>query len=709
MAIKCIEVKGFTRSDGVVVQGHERCIDTTTGQVVNSTEGQTETPQGGNQGNPNEICIEIQSYFRSNGEQVKKHVRCIDPSSLSAESRAVLTRIKTSLESAPTAEAAQSRSLLADRFLRNNFGEPNLNDVPLDGKVFELVDEPTILPNGELGNTVLNGPYEVKRRTDGGEGFIAVSAEDGSIELIADNPRFYGTQDELNALSDTGFSINNTVNLSGEQGVRELTGETVTLDGPYLALQNNADGTIDVWGGRDDSNAIYTIQAKQEAFNSTLTRVYTVPSGEGREERTVIIDPRQLSAERLRGLNATSSRIEEGILPALSATQLDSRLNEIEEIQSRPRTHLLEVRSTQSSIAAGGTTCFNIPAYARADGTIIDAHERCVARPLLSEADQNELDIIRRVTSDETTVNAVERLDNSLARMQDRQGDQEEVKSALELIQEERQALFEKYGGFNAQHNSEFDYLPKSYTDKELEVLNEFHIDALQERNELVAQFENVETSEVLEYNEIQIEEILRDNGYVYFDNGRYLLDLTGSLTDEAGEIQKLDVSSNGDGSFDVGVKTDRLRMDRVIADYYVKNDYFTVNAAYRGQGIGTSVFANQVFQLEQYAYYGIETQAASGGGYNGFYTWAVLGYQPTDKSYLDEFLDGTPFDFGEFGEITTFEELFAEEGGRTWWKQNGSGWSGFFNTRNSEHDFDVSSIDMLNRYLRRKGLRTID
>lgn len=704
MAIKCTQIEAFTKSDGTFVRAHERCVDTTTGQVVNSTEGQTETPQGVTQGNPNEICIEIQGYFRSDGTEVKKHTRCIDKASLTQDQANTLERIKASLEGAPSIEEAQRLSSFSDRFLRRNFGDPDIDTrVVADGRVFELRNARVIGPEGQETRETLNGVYEIKPRTDGGVGVIAVSVDDGSINLIASEDRFLVEPNELENLPK-GFKVNAVIPLQGVEALNS-DGQSVTLDGNYLALQPRVDGKIDVWN--QDATEIYTIDAVQEAYDENLTRVFKIPATTQSEAKTEVLDMRGISAERRRHIEAPAARIEEGVLPALSTRQLSSRIEEVKTLRS-------ESRDTQKELGLssnGNEVCFDIPDYAKADGTIVDSHIRCIDRSLASESNQDASSRIMNIFREgSASVNAIERMDNNLAQIeQDIQDNRGERLTALEQIQAEREALFEKYGGFNAQHNSEFDYLPKSYTDKELEILNEFHIDALQERNELVAELENVETSEVLEYNEIQIEEILRDNAYVYFDNGRHLLDLTGALTDEAGEIQKLDVSSNGDGTFDVGVRTDRLIMDRVVADIYVKNDYFNVSGPYRGQGIGTSVFANQVFQLEQYGHYGIEVQAASGGGYNGFYTWAVLGYQPSNQSFLDEFLDGTPFDFGEFGEITTFEELFAEEGGRKWWKENGSGWAGFFNTRNSEHDYDVSSIDMLNRYLRRKGLRTID
>ncbi|MEX5630910.1 hypothetical protein, partial [Pseudomonas marginalis] len=60
----------------------------------------------------------------------------------------------------------------------------------------------------------------------------------------------------------------------------------------------------------------------------------------------------------------------------------------------------------------------------------------------------------------------------------------------------------------------------------------------------------------------------------------------------------------------------------------YIHNDIFMLKKQYQNGGFGSQVFAAEVKGARDQGFDWIETHAArSSGTFNGYYTWATLGY----------------------------------------------------------------------------------
>jgi hypothetical protein len=113
---------------------------------------------------------------------------------------------------------------------------------------------------------------------------------------------------------------------------------------------------------------------------------------------------------------------------------------------------------------------------------------------------------------------------------------------------------------------------------------------------------------------------------------------------DEADEIfgsSKLGLRVSRDGN-DVTIRHPKiddcqrtLGTDR-NGDKFIRNNIFKLHSEDRDSGWGSKVFAAQVEGASAAGYSYIETHAAKGGGYNGYYTWPRLGYDQ-DLDTLDD------------------------------------------------------------------------
>ena len=61
--------------------------------------------------------------------------------------------------------------------------------------------------------------------------------------------------------------------------------------------------------------------------------------------------------------------------------------------------------------------------------------------------------------------------------------------------------------------------------------------------------------------------------------------------------------------------------------DVFCHNDLFVLKKEHRGDGLGLEVFSGQVEACAKAGVAYIETHAAQGGDYNGYYTWPLFGY----------------------------------------------------------------------------------
>ena len=77
-----------------------------------------------------------------------------------------------------------------------------------------------------------------------------------------------------------------------------------------------------------------------------------------------------------------------------------------------------------------------------------------------------------------------------------------------------------------------------------------------------------------------------------------------------------------------------------------------------------------------------IVTHAARKGGYNGYYTWARLGYEPKDSMFkIEDHIKNTikEFNLTYNTDVDNFTELLSIKEGQEWWKKNGQDFVGYF------------------------------
>jgi hypothetical protein len=116
------------------------------------------------------------------------------------------------------------------------------------------------------------------------------------------------------------------------------------------------------------------------------------------------------------------------------------------------------------------------------------------------------------------------------------------------------------------------------------------------------------------------------------------------------------------------------------------------------GRGKGVRIFAKQVKSAMELGITKIKTSASGSAEdehYNGYYTWAKLGYNLEIPNHLREQAKKSGF-----GDVTNTHELFSEPGGIQWWRENGHEAEGIFDlTPGSD------SLKMLHGYMKAKGI----
>ena len=86
-----------------------------------------------------------------------------------------------------------------------------------------------------------------------------------------------------------------------------------------------------------------------------------------------------------------------------------------------------------------------------------------------------------------------------------------------------------------------------------------------------------------------------------------------------------------------------------------------------KGQRIGTGLFLNQVFFARQFDFIQLSTTALEWDGeerWDGYYRWARLGYQMTDRNDLKDFADLVryfPRPVANVGELVLSENGFND------------------------------------------------
>ncbi len=94
-----------------------------------------------------------------------------------------------------------------------------------------------------------------------------------------------------------------------------------------------------------------------------------------------------------------------------------------------------------------------------------------------------------------------------------------------------------------------------------------------------------------------------------------------------------------------------------------------------QGKGIGTKAFINQVIEARYLGYKFLQVSAFKSDGWNGFYTWARLGYSmlSSSQSRFDKLM------LVNNRSEQNIVELMKTEEGRAFWKKNGFTWAGKF------------------------------
>lgn len=132
------------------------------------------------------------------------------------------------------------------------------------------------------------------------------------------------------------------------------------------------------------------------------------------------------------------------------------------------------------------------------------------------------------------------------------------------------------------------------------------------------------------------------------------------------------------------------------LDDKIIDNKYFYIesNSQYKGQG--SQIFKNQVDEAAKQGYKQIRTTAIRDIDANGYYTWARLGYRPTELSRTNVI---NPI-IKKFNDIHTtdvksLEELMATKEGQEYWKKNGKEFYGLFDLKEGSY-----SVNTLNNYI---------
>lgn len=140
-----------------------------------------------------------------------------------------------------------------------------------------------------------------------------------------------------------------------------------------------------------------------------------------------------------------------------------------------------------------------------------------------------------------------------------------------------------------------------------------------------------------------------------------------------------------------------------------------------KGEGKGTSIFYNQVKNFKEAGYEELSTFAAKGSDFNGYYTWARLGYRMssvTENLLKNELVydedENEERGAERFKVLQKVLELSGEKSidkvsqplhylmsfkeGREWWKKNGFEFQGYFDLED-----DSVSMKILEEYVKNK------
>lgn len=117
-----------------------------------------------------------------------------------------------------------------------------------------------------------------------------------------------------------------------------------------------------------------------------------------------------------------------------------------------------------------------------------------------------------------------------------------------------------------------------------------------------------------------------------------------------------------------------------------IHNDLMEIHL--KGEGVGTNAFLNQVMEARKQGFTLLEVHAAGylGSKYNGYYTWARLGYQ------MDPYNHAAFLQWAKQRKLSvkSVNELVSTKAGADLWKKEGFGWQGYFNLQDGSENMKL-------------------
>ncbi|MEN2399295.1 hypothetical protein GKZ90_0005875 [Flavobacterium sp. MC2016-06] len=192
-------------------------------------------------------------------------------------------------------------------------------------------------------------------------------------------------------------------------------------------------------------------------------------------------------------------------------------------------------------------------------------------------------------------------------------------------------------------------------------------------------------------YNQIEDDEMVKHHTHEID-----LLNICGGIPIDYANNYLLDINYDNH-SFELALNSPEHNVERTlnIRNKSIRNDFMQVYST--GYGIGTNIFINQIIQARKLGIKVFFVSAAKGATFNGYYTWARMGYDfifDEDKNQFKELI------FNNSRTETSLFELMQTVDGRSFWKTNGFWWEGQFMIQPGS-----KNINALNNYLIQAGI----
>ena len=195
----------------------------------------------------------------------------------------------------------------------------------------------------------------------------------------------------------------------------------------------------------------------------------------------------------------------------------------------------------------------------------------------------------------------------------------------------------------------------------------------------------------------------VRDNHHVLEHFGvtrEDVLQLCGGVPAREVLFVNVEIISSSDYTVIASVQTNLYQVFRTINfdSKEIFNDKMRVFD--KEQHLGTSLFLNQVAYARQLRFIRLNTTALEWDGnerWDGYYRWARLGYQMTDRNDLEDFNDLKRY-FSH--PVENLSEMVLLEDGYAFWINQGFTWVGEFLLA-----ADSPSMEHLRRYLTMKKI----